>query len=66
MGDKQASKQIDHDTETSFERFEAFAKRLLAVPKQELDEELAKEKRVKLGIAKGSQDEEGTKGSNKV
>lgn len=66
MANNQAKEQDDHDTETPFERFEAFAKRLLAVPKQELDEELAKEKRVKLGTAKGSQDEEGTKGPNKV
>lgn len=51
---------------TPFERFEAFAKRLLTVPKQELDEELAKEKRVKIGTAKGSQDEEGTKVPSKV
>lgn len=42
MANKQATKeQADHDAETSFERFEAFAKRLLAVPKHEL-EELAK------------------------
>lgn len=48
MGDKQATKkQDDHDTETPFERFEAFAKRLLAVPKQELEAEIVREKLAK-------------------
>lgn len=47
MADKQAKEQTDHDTETPFERFEAFAKRLLAVSKEELDTEIAKENSAK-------------------
>lgn len=36
------------DTPQSFERFERLAKGLMAVPKKELDKELAKEERQKL------------------
>lgn len=43
MADKQAKEQASYDDETPFERFEAFAKRLLAVPKRELQELSKKE-----------------------
>lgn len=57
MGDKQATKeQADHDTETPFERFEAFAKRLLAVPKQELEELTKKEAEAKAKRQKAKRD----------
>ena len=38
---------IDSKTSQSFERFERLAKALVAVPKKELDKELAKDERKK-------------------
>jgi hypothetical protein len=39
--------RIDSKTSQSFERFERLAKALVAVPKEELDKELAKDERRK-------------------
>jgi len=40
--------RIDSKTSQSFERFERLAKALVAVPKKELDKELAKHERKKV------------------
>ncbi len=42
-----ATDRIDSETSQSFERFERLAKALVAVPKKELDRELAKDERKK-------------------
>lgn len=42
-----ATDTIDSKTSQSFERFERLAKALVAVPKKELDKELAKHERKK-------------------
>jgi hypothetical protein len=44
---KRVTDKIDSKTSQSFERFERLAKALVAVPKKELDKELAKDKRKK-------------------
>jgi len=41
------TESIDSKTSQSFERFERLAKALVAVPKKELDKELAKDERKK-------------------
>jgi len=41
------TEKIDSKTSQSFERFERLAKALVAVPKKELDRELAKDERKK-------------------
>lgn len=41
------TEQIDSKTSQSFERFERLAKALVAVPKKELDKQLAKDERKK-------------------
>jgi hypothetical protein len=45
---KRVTDKIDSETSQSFERFERLAKALVAVPKKELDKELAKDERRKL------------------
>lgn len=42
---KRVTDKIDSKTSQSFERFERLAKALVAVPKKELDKELAKHER---------------------
>jgi len=44
---KKVTDPIDSETSQSFERFERLAKALVAVPKKELDKELAKDERRK-------------------
>jgi hypothetical protein len=44
---KKPTERIDSKTSQSFERFERLAKALVAVPKKELDKELAKYERKK-------------------
>jgi len=44
---KRPTERIDSKTSQSFERFERLAKALVAVPKKELDKELAKSERKK-------------------
>ena len=44
---KKVTDPIDSETSQSFERFERLAKALVAVPKKELDKELAKDERKK-------------------
>jgi hypothetical protein len=44
---------IDSKTSQSFERFERLAKALVAVPKKELDKELAKDERKKTQKKRG-------------
>jgi hypothetical protein len=44
---KKITERIDSKTSQSFERFERLAKALVAVPKKELDKELAKDERKK-------------------
>jgi hypothetical protein len=44
---KKLTEPIDSKTSQSFERFERLAKALVAVPKKELDKELAKHERKK-------------------
>ena len=44
---KRVTDSIDSKTSQSFERFERLAKALVAVPKNELDKELAKHERKK-------------------
>jgi hypothetical protein len=44
---KRVTDKIDSKTSQSFERFERLAKALVAVPKKELDRELAKDARKK-------------------
>jgi hypothetical protein len=44
---KKVTDPIDSKTSQSFERFERLAKALVAVPKKELDKELAKDERKK-------------------
>jgi len=44
---KRITESIDSKTSQSFERFERLAKAIMAVPKKELDKELAKDKRKK-------------------
>jgi hypothetical protein len=46
------TESIDSKTSQSFERFERLAKALVAVPKKELDKELAKDERKKARKAK--------------
>ena len=41
------TERVDSKTSQSFERFERLAKALVAVPKKELDKELAKDERKK-------------------
>jgi len=41
------TEKIDSKTSQSFERFERLAKALMAVPKKELDKQLAKDERKK-------------------
>jgi len=51
---KRPTERIDSKTSQSFERFERLAKALVAVPKKELDKELAKSER-KRGTAQTKQ-----------
>ena len=44
---KKVTDPIDSKTSQSFERFERLAKALVAVPKKELDKELAKDEKKK-------------------
>jgi hypothetical protein len=44
---KRVTDKIDSKTSQSFERFERLAKALVAVPKKELDKQLAKDERKK-------------------
>lgn len=44
---KKITERIDSKTSQSFERFERLAKALVAVPKKELDKQLAKDERKK-------------------
>lgn len=46
------TEKIDSKTSQSFERFERLAKALVAVPKKELDRELAKDHRKKKPLTK--------------
>lgn len=45
---KKVTEPIDSKTSQSFERFERLAKALVAVPKKELENEIAKDERKKL------------------
>jgi hypothetical protein len=44
---KRVTDKVDSKTSQSFERFERLAKALVAVPKKELEKELAKDERKK-------------------
>lgn len=47
MADKSADKDANHDAQTPFKRLEDFTRRLLAVPKDELEEKMRQEKEAK-------------------
>jgi hypothetical protein len=49
---KRATAAASDDAASPFERFERFARKILAVPKKELDEKLAERKREKRKGAK--------------